>query len=144
MDIQSLVHEWFQFAAQDLQAAKTLKRYQHPTPIEPICFHCQQSAEKYIKGFIALKGETPPRTHDLNDLAAICTSWSEQFNSIVVQQQLKFLTPFSVITRYPKGLDITEDHMTQAIKYAESIKHSIATLAKEHGYKPPKPPQLTI
>ncbi|WP_282433370.1 HEPN domain-containing protein [Desulfosporosinus sp. FKA] len=26
----------------------------HPAPLEIICYHCQQSAEKYLKGYIAL------------------------------------------------------------------------------------------
>jgi HEPN domain-containing protein len=29
----------------------------HPTPVEVICYHCQQSAEKYLKGYIVLHGK---------------------------------------------------------------------------------------
>ncbi|WP_200800676.1 HEPN domain-containing protein [Carboxydothermus pertinax] len=37
-----------------------------PKPSNIICYHCQQSAEKYLKGFIALNGGQILKTHDFN------------------------------------------------------------------------------
>jgi hypothetical protein len=36
----------------DLESAEVLARTMHPAPFEVISFHCQQSAEKDLKGFI--------------------------------------------------------------------------------------------
>jgi len=35
----------------DLNTAEYLKNMK-PLPIEIICYHCQQSAEKYLKGYL--------------------------------------------------------------------------------------------
>jgi len=143
MDLNNIVHEWFEFAKQDLQVAKTLRKFHHPNPIEPICFHCQQSTEKYLKGYIALNGTTPPMTHDLVALGDKCISIDDKFADLY--SQFEFLTIYAVAARYPKGLDILESDMNQAIKYAESIEKEVISLAKEKGYAPPsKDPQITI
>ena len=55
MDNKNIAHEWFRYAAQDLSSANYLRGMQ-PVPLEIICYHCQQSIEKYLKGFICLNG----------------------------------------------------------------------------------------
>ena len=35
---------------------------------DSICFHCQQTAEKYLKALLQELGQFVPRTHDLEDL----------------------------------------------------------------------------
>jgi HEPN domain-containing protein len=55
MNNKDIANEWFAFADNDLKSAKFLLRM-HPTPLEIICYLCQQSAEKYLKGFIAMNG----------------------------------------------------------------------------------------
>jgi HEPN domain-containing protein len=39
-------------------------------PADLVCFHCQQGAEKYLKGFLAWHAVPFPRTHDLAALLA--------------------------------------------------------------------------
>ena len=43
--------EWQRIAAMDLSTAEYLLGMS-PLPIEIICYHCQQSAEKYLKGYL--------------------------------------------------------------------------------------------
>ena len=38
--------EWLRYANMDLDAAKFLFENQYPKPLEIICYHCQQAAEK--------------------------------------------------------------------------------------------------
>jgi HEPN domain-containing protein len=64
MDNKDVAKEWFKIAEADLYSAEFLQNMQS-IPIEIICYHCQQSAEKYLKGFLALNGEEIKRTHDL-------------------------------------------------------------------------------
>ncbi len=57
MDNEAVAKEWYKFADMDLAAAEFLKTMVPTTPIEIICYHCQQAAEKYLKGFLASCGE---------------------------------------------------------------------------------------
>ncbi|MBI1904191.1 MAG: HEPN domain-containing protein [Planctomycetia bacterium] len=36
-----------------------------------VCFHCQQSAEKYLKALFEEVGQRVPRTHDLDALLTL-------------------------------------------------------------------------
>jgi HEPN domain-containing protein len=49
MDYKTVSEEWFQYADSDFEAAKFLQSMR-PVPLEIICYHCQQSGEKYLKG----------------------------------------------------------------------------------------------
>ena len=64
MDNNKIYTEWFDFAKRDLESAKFLMNM-HPRPIEIICYHCEQSAEKYLKGYLIKAGNKIERTHDL-------------------------------------------------------------------------------
>ena len=46
------VKQWIDYAAQDLGVARHLFENYHPKPLEIVCYHCQQSAEKAIKAVI--------------------------------------------------------------------------------------------
>jgi len=48
MDNRQFAKEWFDIAETDLSSAHHLITMR-PRPIEIICYHCQQSAEKYLK-----------------------------------------------------------------------------------------------
>jgi len=52
MDNKNIAGEWFNIADADLSSAEYL-RGMSPAPLEIICYHCQQSAEKYLKGYLA-------------------------------------------------------------------------------------------
>ena len=71
MDNLFIANEWFEVANMDLSSAKYLQNMQ-PTPIEIICYHCQQSTEKYLKGFLALNGHEIIKSHDLVLLNKLC------------------------------------------------------------------------
>lgn len=64
------IQAWLDYAAIDLSVAHTLFDVHRPQPYEIICYHCQQAAEKAIKGlfiFYDLPGGIP-RKHDLTFL----------------------------------------------------------------------------
>jgi HEPN domain-containing protein len=46
MSVRKLADEWLQFAYMDIDSAQFLYDNKHPRPLEIICYHCQQSAEK--------------------------------------------------------------------------------------------------
>ena len=71
MDNVEIANEWFGIADLDLASASYLQSMK-PVPVEIICYHCQQAAEKYLKGFLAYFGYEIIRTHDLVVLNKLC------------------------------------------------------------------------
>ncbi|MGH9328448.1 MAG: HEPN domain-containing protein [Terriglobia bacterium] len=64
-DETTLARGWFVKAESDLEDAK--RTLVSNGPYDTACFHAQQAAEKYIKGFLALHGLIPPRIHNLEE-----------------------------------------------------------------------------
>ena len=125
MDNKSIAAEWFQYASNDFRTAQYL-RGMRPVPIEIICYHCQQCAEKYLKGFIAYKGGEIQKTHDLSVLNKSCQSYDASFGKII--DACIELTDYGVQSRYPFNMDIIEGDMLIALKSAEEIKDFIISL----------------
>ncbi|GHV88107.1 hypothetical protein AGMMS50267_04670 [Spirochaetia bacterium] len=63
MDKDKELKQWFSKADDDLKSAEYLATMHYPRPEGIICFHCQQSAEKYLKGFLFQKDVSFPNIH---------------------------------------------------------------------------------
>lgn len=111
--------EWLQFAKSDLDTAAHLYHTMHPMPLEIICYHCQQAAEKALKGFLISKDVELQRTHDLGLLAELCQTASEFPEEFL--ESCDELTPYGVKIRYPQELDIAERHASRALEQATAI-----------------------
>jgi len=118
--IQEQLHEWLRIAAQDLAVAEHLFNDMYPRPFEAICFHCQQSAEKYLKGFLVMNDIDPPKKHDLAALVKMCGELSADFSALAVE--CDFLTDYGVVPRYPRKIDIEEPQVRVALNYARRIR----------------------
>jgi HEPN domain-containing protein len=84
-----------------------------------VCFHFQQSAEKYIKALLIHKGASFPKTHDLNALNDICNT-----NGIflgVTTSDLESLSGHAVTARYPSAPPSKED-VQEAVHIAKTIR----------------------
>ncbi|MDR0519463.1 MAG: HEPN domain-containing protein [Clostridiales Family XIII bacterium] len=113
-------YEWFQYADTDLLSAEHLLTL-HPRPFELICYLSEQSAEKFLKGYLVHKGmEQPPKIHELNRLCALCLQYDERFAEI--EKQCNVLTDYGVQPRYPHEMLIEEHHMEQALDYNRQIR----------------------
>ena len=119
MDNLAHTQEWLRLAQMDLNSAEHLLTM-HPAPIEIICYHCQQSAEKYLKGFLVFCGMIPPKTHDLDELCKLCTKSNNKFGDIA--DFCSDLTAYGVQPRYPMELYLEEQDMYQALKAAKVIR----------------------
>jgi HEPN domain-containing protein len=112
------VQEWIRFAEMDLNSASILSNH-YPQPIEIICYHCQQSAEKILKAFLILQGDTSPKIHDLLQLHSLCANWESNVDEIF--NQCNILNRYSTVTRYPNEIEITEYDSKTALRYAKEI-----------------------
>ena len=128
MDKVTQAQEWYRFAAMDLDSAKYLLKM-NPVPIEIICYHCQQSAEKYLKGYLVLFGQNPPKIHDLDELCKLAMKLSYTF--IDIADQCSDLTAYGVQPRYPMELMLEEQDMQQALNSAKVIRDFVLVLAPE-------------
>lgn len=128
MDNIKQAQEWQRLATMDLRSAEYLINM-HPLPLEIICYHCQQSAEKYLKGYLVLHGLIPPRIHDLNELCKLCTNITSSFVNIA--DYCSDLTAYGVQPRYPMELKMEEKDMLQALNSAKAIRDFVLHLAPE-------------
>ena len=114
------VAEWFAFADSDFASAEYLQGMR-PKPLEIICYLCEQSAEKHLKGFLIYKGiANPPKTHNLDTLCEMCSEYDENFQEI--KKACNVLTKYGVQPRYPHEMGILEYDMQKAIEYARQIR----------------------
>jgi len=118
MDKKIEIKEWIEYAKRDFNSAIFLKNM-NPAPMEIICYHCEQSAEKFLKAFMILKDEQIMRTHDLVLLLHKCMIYEKEFNDI--KQECVNLTKYGTITRYPYFYEISRDDMDKAIIDCEKI-----------------------
>lgn len=113
--------EWYDLAVTDLGVAKHLYSTYYPKPLEIICYHCQQAAEKAIKALIVYYGAPGgmPKLHDLSFLL------NQIKNQVVIEDKFyeyaDALTPYGVSIRYPNELFLEDKHAKEAIQYAEEI-----------------------
>ena len=110
--------EWQRYAIQDLDSAEYLLTMK-PKPMEIICYHCQQCAEKHLKSFLAYQGDSITKTHDLVALNKSCMEHDPSFSTIGVE--CLELTDYGVQARYPFQLDLTEADVVLAIQAARHI-----------------------
>ncbi|MCL2695410.1 MAG: HEPN domain-containing protein [Clostridiales bacterium] len=111
--------EWFRYADMDLLSAEHLILH-HPVHIHLVCFLCQQTAEKNLKGFLLYhKNEEPPKIHNLDILCDTCSALDSRFEQIYVPCEK--LTNYGVQPRYPNEMEITENDMNNALMYAKQI-----------------------
>lgn len=122
MDNDKIYEKWLEFAKRDLDSAKFLINM-HPKPIEIICYHCEQSAEKYLKGYLIKHGNRIEKTHDLVLINNKCKRIDDSFN--IIEDECIELVPYGVQVRYPYQLDVTGDDMISAIDCAERIERFI-------------------
>jgi HEPN domain-containing protein len=118
MDKNSIVKSWHEYANNDLIAAKYLLGL-HPLKLEIISYHCQQSAEKILKGFLISKDIEPPRSHDLRLLWRMCEELADGFDDI--ENECVRLSAYGVQVRYPLEIELTESDMRQALSDADHI-----------------------
>ena len=70
-DRLSVVRSWFKKAENDLTNAERTMKMEIP-PCDTICFHAQQCAEKYLKGFLTFYEIDFPKTHSVEELVRLC------------------------------------------------------------------------
>lgn len=120
---EKLVEEWIYKAEQDFESAHQLiKKLKKPVP-DVVCFHCQQTIEKYLKAFLVQNDIEPPEIHDLQRLKNVCVKIDKSFDQI--SEGLDVLNAYAVDFRYPgEGATINESKKAfqTAVKIREFLR----------------------
>lgn len=116
-----LVKKWIKKAEEDFgYASKSLEEEFKYFP--QICWHFQQSAEKYLKAYIVAFDLEFKKIHDLAALIKICEKKNAAFNSLI--DDCKYLQKFYIETRYPVAWEMKYSK-DDALKARESSQNII-------------------
>jgi HEPN domain-containing protein len=115
-----LVKQWIKKAENDLISARYCIEIKPSPPLDVVCFHAQQTAEKCLKAFLTYHGVEFEKTHDLVELTALASKVGRSFLEIL--DDAKKLTPYAVDARYPLTEESTEEEAKKAVEMAEKIK----------------------
>ncbi|MFH1704101.1 MAG: HEPN domain-containing protein [Nitrospirota bacterium] len=121
-----IVREWIAKADDDFGFA--LANHEEGKPfLALICFHFQQSAEKYLKAYIVAHGLEFKKTHDLHALLKTCTQKDTSLEQI--NADCEYLNTFYIETRYPVHwpTHFTEKEAVKAKSAAHRIRQWITS-----------------
>jgi HEPN domain-containing protein len=113
-----LTREWVEKAESDALVAESLDQLGDRT-YGAICFHCQQSAEKYLKALLQEAGQPVPRTHNLLALENLLRPIHPTVHSL--RRGLDFLNRFAVDIRYP-GFRAQKRQAKSSLRWSERVR----------------------
>ena len=118
---------WLEKAAHDIDAAEVDQRAAidtNPDFLWDVMFHCQQSVEKSLKGFLTWHDIKFKRTHDLAEIGAQCTGIDPTLASVA--REAEPLSQYAWEFRYPgESDDPTREQAREALRLAKKVFQEI-------------------
>lgn len=114
-----LVRDWLTRARRDLEAARALAALSEPL-LDSAIYHCQQAAEKALKGWLQMQDDPFPKTHDIERLVRQAALQEPEFNQHL--QAAAVLTPYASAFRYPGG---AFEPMPSREEFDEALGHAL-------------------
>ena len=103
----------------DLKAAQILL-FNETYVLDSAVYHCQQAAEKALKGYLAHQKLELVKTQDLTKLLQLCIPFAPSFECL--KAAAKTLTPYAFEFRYPGDyIEPDETEAEKAVKIAAQI-----------------------
>jgi HEPN domain-containing protein len=113
-----LTREWLTKASHDLQTAR-ITANAPDGPLDTAIYHCQQAAEKSLKGWLTAKGNPFEKTHDIRRLVKQAAGGLPDFNGYINAAEV--LTPYASAFRYP---GLTDDPMPSREEFDAALQHA--------------------
>lgn len=121
-----LVQSWLTKAQRDLASARVLAAHTPPL-LETAIYHCQQAAEKAIKGYLAFCDREIERVHDLEVLIRAAQMDAPTFADWTAAAIR--LTPYARIYRYPGyASEPSHQQFVQALADAKALYAFVLSL----------------
>ncbi len=131
MKDKETVKNWIFLADGDLKTAEDELMSKNPFT-NTICFHSQQSVEKYLKAYLSLVGEPFGKTHDIAQLIELCKKYENDFEKLYELKAHK-LTRYAVDVRYTDDFYIpTIEEAEESIKIAKNVKKFVLQKIRKH------------
>ena len=92
--------EWFERGDHGIETAQLL--YDERGYTDAIAYHIQQAIEKYLKGYLVLKGKRPPWVHELDTLLNLVAGFEADLYEPFIEPCEK-ATRYYIEHRYPPG-----------------------------------------
>ena len=126
-----IINEWLEKADDDFHFAAANLR-EGSEFFAQICFHFQQSAEKYLKAYIIAHDLAFSKVHDLVYLLKICSDNMPELG--LLKEDCIFLNAAYIDTRYPVHWP-TDYTRETALKLYTSADNIAQTIRKKLGLK---------
>jgi HEPN domain-containing protein len=123
--------EWLVKAHRDLRAAR-LTFQDNPPLFDVGCFHCQQAAEKALKGLLEAHACPTPKIHALGPLLDRCAAFTDHLRDF--RPDLLALSHFAVTVRYPTSKDPTAEDARNAFRTAEELLEAVLDLLPSEAH----------
>lgn len=120
--------EWFERGSHDIETAQLL--YDEHGYTDAIAYHIQQSVEKYLKGYLVLKGQKPPWVHELDTLLTLASRFRADLYSAFIDLCDKS-TRYYVEDRYPPGPPV--DYGREEIKADLDLAWQLVRLIRQEA-----------
>lgn len=106
-------------ANKDFRGAEILFEYEADYGL--VCFHCQQTIEKYFKGYLLYQTGVLQEGHGLIKLCKKATEFDVQFKNFI--KDCAFVNAYYIETRYPSEdpLNITEEEVVMCLDITKRI-----------------------
>lgn len=129
-----LVHRWMVKAFRDLKAAERLSSTADPY-LDVAIYHCQQAAEKCVKGLLVYNDQRVKKTHNVSSLVQEAARFYPHLNILLDAAEL--LTPYAEEYRYPdEALDPSRMEFTEAHNAAVLIFRTVTSVLPSETISP--------
>lgn len=114
---------WLRKAQRDLKAAQKLAKDLPDIAI----YHCQQGAEKALKGFLILHERDSGDTHNINSLVQMAAEIKPEFRTEL--KEAGYLSQYNQTYRYPReatdDFNPTSGELNKAFQLAQQVYQSV-------------------
>lgn len=122
-EVLEAARQWVQKAEEDMTNAVHTLKLRQGCPFATVCFHAQQTVEKYLKALLTLHSVPFPKTHDLGELLALVPNEARPDSS---GPDLAGLNVYASETRYPGDRDpFTRVEAEAAVALASRVRDAI-------------------
>lgn len=125
--MNDVAREWVEKAKGDCLTA-TRELQADPPNYDAVCFHAQQCVEKLMKAALIVRGEVPPKTHDLAVLSNLLSSARPDWSWPI--EDLRLLSRSAVIFRYP-GESAGPEEARAALLASKGMRDRLLQLLEE-------------
>lgn len=124
-----VVLQWMAKGDNDLRNAEHTLTMTEGCPLDTVCFHAQQCAEKYVKAYLAFQGIDFPKTHDLGELVALLSDPGWFPLSV---EECEQITDYATVTRYPGDWgSIDRPDAEHAVAVAKLVREAVRSRLPE-------------